>query len=51
MQLRTPGFLVDVASQQGFTMAFPVPVELVQLFRPRSAGTGRQPLAKSGESP
>ncbi|MGP3921119.1 slipin family protein [Nonomuraea sp. 10N515B] len=34
MQLRTLGSLVDAAAQPGSTVAFPVPMELVRLFRP-----------------
>ncbi|GLZ06578.1 membrane protein [Actinomadura sp. NBRC 104412] len=33
MQLRTLGSLVDVAAQQGSVVAFPVPMELLQLAR------------------
>ncbi|MEV4177944.1 slipin family protein [Nonomuraea sp. NPDC049709] len=49
MQLRTLGSLVDAASQQGATVIFPVPVELVQMFRPHpAAGTGAAPTAPDG---
>ena len=39
MQLRTLGSLVDAASQQGTTLVFPVPMELLRLVNPTD---GRQ---------